>query len=588
MNGQIESLNEYVTTTQMATGVSDTLVRQGLGNLIRATKDQNQAQKLMNISMDIAAATGKDLESVTMAMSKAATGQLSALKKLGIPLDENTIKTKDFEAATRELTDVFGGAAAAQANTFQGRLARLKERLGEMWEEIGYRVLPVLTDFVDKISDLAKALDEDGLGGAVRMFRKQMQGLTRDSDGTLNGLGNFVNGLITVRNAIAHVVNMFIRMANVLPFVDDIQTIEMVDQLGTNFNELYGALAKTTLELEKQKDLQGFMGPVASRDVQELADHMAAYKEQLRFATTNTDDLEEATNKSGGAMRKKTAAVREQAKTIKEDLAKAYQAAVDALKDQFTPALKDANDKLTAAQDIYNGFYKSIRDSIVQIGDLGTAWRQAADSEGAQTFFGVLKDQSDKASKLAMNLRTLITRGLDDPTLLQAILAAGADTGLEITQAIIDGGDEGLTSLKEWSKTINAAADELATLTADKWYKSGVDQAQAIVDGVNAVIAHTEFALRFTADVSQVKAVTDAFTSNIAAVNAGQAPSMEFDPAGFSSAAFMALGQPANRQAVRPANVNINVNGGDPNAVVAALRRYMQVNGSVPIRTTNA
>ena len=61
MNGQIESLNEYVTTTQMATGVSDTLVRQGLGNLIRATKDQNQAQKLMNISMDIAAATGKDL-----------------------------------------------------------------------------------------------------------------------------------------------------------------------------------------------------------------------------------------------------------------------------------------------------------------------------------------------------------------------------------------------------------------------------------------------------------------------------------------------------------------------------------------------
>jgi hypothetical protein len=31
-------------------------------------------------------------------------------------------------------------------------------------------------------------------------------------------------------------------------------------------------------------------------------------------------------------------------------------------------------------------------------------------------------------------------------------------------------------------------------------------------------------------------------------------------------------------------NVTINVNGGDPNAVVDALRRYMQVNGSVPIR----
>jgi hypothetical protein len=34
-------------------------------------------------------------------------------------------------------------------------------------------------------------------------------------------------------------------------------------------------------------------------------------------------------------------------------------------------------------------------------------------------------------------------------------------------------------------------------------------------------------------------------------------------------------------------NVTINVNGGDPQQVVNALRRYMQVNGSVPIRVSN-
>ena len=33
-------------------------------------------------------------------------------------------------------------------------------------------------------------------------------------------------------------------------------------------------------------------------------------------------------------------------------------------------------------------------------------------------------------------------------------------------------------------------------------------------------------------------------------------------------------------------NVEINVNGGDPNAVVDALRRYMQQNGSIPIRVS--
>jgi hypothetical protein len=34
-------------------------------------------------------------------------------------------------------------------------------------------------------------------------------------------------------------------------------------------------------------------------------------------------------------------------------------------------------------------------------------------------------------------------------------------------------------------------------------------------------------------------------------------------------------------------NITINVNGGDPNAVVAALRSYMRTNGSIPIRTSN-
>jgi hypothetical protein len=34
-------------------------------------------------------------------------------------------------------------------------------------------------------------------------------------------------------------------------------------------------------------------------------------------------------------------------------------------------------------------------------------------------------------------------------------------------------------------------------------------------------------------------------------------------------------------------SVTINVNGGDPNAVVAALRSYMRQNGAIPIRTTN-
>lgn len=582
---QIDAVSSYVDETQLALGVTDTMVRQGLGTLVRATKDTTKAQELMNLALDISAATGKDAESVSIALAKSYGGQLSSLKKLGIPLDDAIIKTKDFDAAQQALSDTFGGAAQANANTFAGRVQRLKLRFEEMVEAVGYKVLPALTDMVEKITDLVDAFGEDGIGGAIKVFRGQLQGLTRSTDGTINGFGSFVNALITVRNALAHVLNMFIRLYNVLPFLDDIGTIEMVDQLTTNFGELYGALSKTTLEMEKQSKLTGFMGPVASRNVQELTDFQDAYKEGLRETTDAEEDFAKA---SGGSSKKL-----QQKKKTTDDATKALKAYQDALadaienvRDKFSPALQSANEKLTDAQSLYNDFYKGIRQGVMGIFDIGAAWREAADSEGAKSFFGVLADQADKARRLAANLKILIQRGLDDPTVLQTILDQGADTGLAISQAIIDGGETGLKTLKGLALTASLAADEIAKLSADRWFKSGVDQAQAVVDGVNSLIGDTEFALKFVVTIEGAEQLGAMFGSNAETVLSGGQATPMFNPADFSAAAFMALGQPAGGGGrVRTSSVNINVNGGDPNAVVDALRRYSFQNGSVPVRT---
>jgi hypothetical protein len=42
-----------------------------------------------------------------------------------------------------------------------------------------------------------------------------------------------------------------------------------------------------------------------------------------------------------------------------------------------------------------------------------------------------------------------------------------------------------------------------------------------------------------------------------------------------------------SRASNETSNVTINVNGGDPNAVVSALRAYMRTNGSVPIKVSS-
>jgi len=143
------SAERYVSVTQLRTGTSDVELRNSLGTLVRATGDLTQSQSLLNTAQDISAATGKDLASVSLALAKASQGQFTALSKLGIPLDENIKKSKDFEKVVGLLNDQFGGAAETAAGTFSGQLKILSGQFGEILETIGAALLPYLQKFSD-------------------------------------------------------------------------------------------------------------------------------------------------------------------------------------------------------------------------------------------------------------------------------------------------------------------------------------------------------------------------------------------------------------------------------------------------------
>jgi len=133
-----------------------------------STQDVTKAQKLQQLALDIAAGTGKDLATVTEALGKAYDGNLGALKRIGVPLDENIVKTKDFDAAVIALSETFEGQADAAANTFAGRLARFKVAIDEAKESLGQALLPLLERFAKFATDvLAPALQGiiDGLTG---------------------------------------------------------------------------------------------------------------------------------------------------------------------------------------------------------------------------------------------------------------------------------------------------------------------------------------------------------------------------------------------------------------------------------------
>jgi len=171
---QIAATEDYISATQIRYGISDVKLRSSLGKLVRATGDVTKAQKLNNLALDIAAATGKDVDSVATALSKAYNGNVGALKKLGVPLDENIIKTKNFEAATDQLQKLFGGSALTNTKTLEGQLAILRETFGELQEGVGVKVIPVLKRLAEQTIKVANAFsgkDPDGLSARARELK---------------------------------------------------------------------------------------------------------------------------------------------------------------------------------------------------------------------------------------------------------------------------------------------------------------------------------------------------------------------------------------------------------------------------------
>jgi len=146
---QISAIDEQIGAMSIQIGVADDQLRPAFANLARATGDVTQSQELLTLATDISAATGKDLEAVSIALSKAYGGNVAGLQKLGIPLDENIVKTKDFDGAVLALSATFGGAADVAANTFEGKVTRLKIAFGETVEQVGGFLIPIFTELAD-------------------------------------------------------------------------------------------------------------------------------------------------------------------------------------------------------------------------------------------------------------------------------------------------------------------------------------------------------------------------------------------------------------------------------------------------------
>lgn len=160
-DAQIAANEEWISTQGRLLGVADDQLRPVLSKLAKATGSVTEAQKLATQAMDIAAATGKPLETVTTALEKAYGGNLTALTKLA-PEYRDLIKDgASFEEVMAKLAKTTGGAATEAANTAQGKFARLKLSMDETKESIGAALLPIIEKTIPVLEKFAAWASEN-------------------------------------------------------------------------------------------------------------------------------------------------------------------------------------------------------------------------------------------------------------------------------------------------------------------------------------------------------------------------------------------------------------------------------------------
>lgn len=206
--GAIAATEQFILQQSLATGVADDELRPALQRLALSTGDVSKAQGLLKTALDISTATGKPLETVANALGKAYDGNTAALGKLGIGLSAAELKTMSFTQVQGRLTDLFGGAAAANADTYSGRIARMQIAFDEAKETIGFALLPILEKLMKFINQIALpainamssgfGLDKGGLGGYItqvgtlitNVFTPILQGLIKAFGYVKNAIGD--------------------------------------------------------------------------------------------------------------------------------------------------------------------------------------------------------------------------------------------------------------------------------------------------------------------------------------------------------------------------------------------------------------
>jgi len=160
-DAQIAATENMISKMSLASGIADDDLRPALANLVRGTKDIGKAQEGLSLAMDISTATGKDLATVSDALSKAYAGNMKGLKSLSPEMAALIKDGADLNTVMDVLGGTFGGATAEAAGTAEGQMKRFGIAIAEAKENIGAALIPVIEKALPLLTGLGAWAQEN-------------------------------------------------------------------------------------------------------------------------------------------------------------------------------------------------------------------------------------------------------------------------------------------------------------------------------------------------------------------------------------------------------------------------------------------
>ena len=131
---QVKAADEHLEKLSEMSGILVTNIRPSFDIFTRATHDSSKALRLQELALNVSAGTGKDLGTVSLAMSRALSGNSAALNKM-VPGAKNAKDQMAF------LEKAFKGAAKAAADT--DPFSRINVAMEKIKVSLGTAVMPI-------------------------------------------------------------------------------------------------------------------------------------------------------------------------------------------------------------------------------------------------------------------------------------------------------------------------------------------------------------------------------------------------------------------------------------------------------------